>query len=260
MDSESIYLHAAVEHFDMGRFARAATLAAQGLGHFPESGGLWEILGTARWGEGREEESVRALETAMLLKPLGFLARVALAESYLERDDPEAARVELEFLAGREECPVPLLTKVASGLGQLGEYRLALGVCERIVGVRPGHHAAWFGIAYYSLQLGAPPEAVVGSLGAAYQLSPGCLTYRLNLARLYAMAGYGRRGAELLDDLDPDSIASPATAAWIATNYELIGDAQAQARWAEHAHRLRRDGCPHEPPTLLDPPARGEPI
>lgn len=253
MDSESIYLHAAVEHFDLGRFARAADLAAQGLRHFPESGALWEILGTARWGEGGEEGAVLALETAMLLKPLGFLARVALAESYLKSDRPEAARVELEFLAGREACPVPLLTKVASGLGELGEYQLALGVCERIVGMRPGHHAAWFGIAYYSLQLGAPLEMVVESLGVAYQLAPGCLTYRLNLARLYAMAGHGQLGAELLDDLDPRSIMSPATAAWIATNYELIGDTEAQARWAEHARRLPPNAVPIDPPTRKEP-------
>ncbi len=203
------FYNRALAFFHQERSDEAITVAAVGLEQFPENGPLWQILGLAHWQQRQYEEAQAALETATCLVPLMPLAELALASLYVREGKKELAKVMYVNLARPGRCPVELLPKVASGLGHIQEYFLALQVCEKLTGENPSHHGAWFGIAFYRSRLDYPPSELIVPLSMAMDLAPHILTYRLNLACVWVDLGRYGNAYDLLKTVSIEQINHP---------------------------------------------------
>jgi tetratricopeptide (TPR) repeat protein len=187
MNDQSIYhLDAALIPFHQGDYLTAREICRNGLEHQVDSGRLWELSGISSWFLGEIDQALVALENASLLVPLLPISQIALASAYAHFDKPDLARLIYRHLQSLPEFPVPLLPQLAAGLGRVGEVEAALTVCEQLVELRPGHHPAWFGIAYYLRRLGRPLTDIIPPLEIAHQLAPHMRTYRLNLSACLA--------------------------------------------------------------------------
>jgi tetratricopeptide (TPR) repeat protein len=186
MSSTEDFLSTGVERFEAGDYREAAEIARQGIGSSPDDGRLWQLYGLAQWSLGHLLQAREALERVSCLIPLNETAQCALADCYLRLGQPESARAIYTFLAEKEVREHALLPAVAAGLGKLAEYEMALYVCRKIVQQQPNHHQALFGIAFYLNRLGAAPENLIPPLSLALKLAPHLLTYRLNLAFVFA--------------------------------------------------------------------------
>lgn len=227
MEGWQTFARAATQRFDDGAFEDVILIATAGLEQHPECGDLHEIRGVAHHVLGHWHVALRDLESATLLVPLGPQGSLTLAECYANLEKPDLADTILQFLAEPGRCPAPLLPDVARGLGRIGRFAAALAVCERITQKQPDYHPAWFGAAFYLLQLGAPASAAAEAMEAAYTLAPESATYRINLARMWMQTGRGTDAHRLIRDLPPEAVGCSCLARDLA-------------RIAEHAanHRL----------------------
>lgn len=205
-------------------FHQANQIACEGLAENPDNGPLWQICGIAQWA-GKDYEAARdALEQATILTPLFPMAQCALADCYRHLDLPESARVIYQHLAQQGNCPTDLMPRVASGLGALGEHELALQTCRTLVSLRPCHHAAHFGVAYYLGQMDRPPLVLLPWLRRAFHLAPHVDQYRLNFAFVLMVAGNLEESHELLKGW---SIEKETSTFWLEQSlnvFELVGD------------------------------------
>ncbi|WP_020470104.1 tetratricopeptide repeat protein [Zavarzinella formosa] len=156
MPSPDEFVHAALECFHEDDFPETIRVCHRGLDQHPDTGRLWEILGLAHWMRGEIQAALSPLETASLYVPLQPLAQLALAAAYAWANKPDLARTVYKHLADCPGFPVPLMPRLAAGLGRIGENEAALLVCEKLVELRPDYHPAWFGIAFYRRRLGRP--------------------------------------------------------------------------------------------------------
>jgi tetratricopeptide (TPR) repeat protein len=240
MMARDVYFRAARQRFDEGDFAGAAELCRDALRDRPDDGDLWQLCGAACWELGLVEDAREALETASCLKPLSPLAQCALAELYTQTNQVESARAICANLAGRDDCPVPLMPRVAKGLGRLGEYGLALGVCERLVALRPGHHPALFGVAFYKSALGAPPEEILPYVSAAHELAPTVCSYRVSLASVLAMLGRCDEAYEVARDVPAEAVRCPSCVRRLVPVFRRRKDRDRAVSWARWLGRLGR--------------------
>jgi Flp pilus assembly protein TadD len=231
MGDERIYLDAALGHFRDGEFDKAVHACRWGLTVYPDDGRLWEVRGLSHWMRGDLASALRALETASVLVPLDPLAQLALAAAYAWADKPDLARTVYRHLAGLPGFPVPLLPRLAAGLGRVGEYAAALLVCEEIVEVRPDYHPAWFGIAFYRRKLGRSVGDAIAPLARAATLAPDEDVYRLNLAGCHAQAGDFPAAYRVAATVDVASIRCPNWLRLMLPVFDAAGDAG------------RRDAC-----------------
>jgi tetratricopeptide (TPR) repeat protein len=240
MKARNVYLQAARQRFDEGDFAGAAELCRDALRDQPDDGDLWQLCGTAYWELGLVEDAQEALETASCLKPLSPLAQCALAEVYTRTNQVESARAICANLAERDDCPVPLMPRVAKGLGRLGEHGLALRVCERLVAVRPGHHAALFGVAFYKSALGAPPEEILPYVAAAHELAPQVCSYRVSLASVLALLGRCEEAYEVARDVPAEQVHCPNCVRRLVPVFRRLKDRARAVSWARWLGRMGR--------------------
>jgi hypothetical protein len=135
---------------------------------------------------------------------------------------------------------VPLLPRVARGLGELGEHALALEVCERLAALRPCHHAAIFGVAYYRSALGHSPEQVLPLLRRAFEMAPDVVTYRVSLASVFATLGRLTAAYELVRDVPPGAVTCRACVERLLLAFREAGDGQRLAEWSACLERMAR--------------------
>jgi tetratricopeptide (TPR) repeat protein len=240
MTARDVYLQAARQRFDEGDFATAAGLCRDALRDRPDDGDLWQLCGTAYWELGLAEDAQEALETASCLKPLSPIAQCALAEVYTRANQVESAKAICANLAQRDDCPVPLMPRVARGLGRLGEHSLALQVCERIVALRPFHHPALFGVAFYKSALGAPPEEILPYVRGAYELAPNVCSYRVSLASLLAMLGRCDEAYEVAREVPAEQVHCPNCVRRLVPVFRRCKDRDRAVSWARWLGRLGR--------------------
>lgn len=240
MTALAIYLQAAWQRFDEGDFARAVELCRDALRARPDDGDLWQLCGAAYWELGLVEDAQEALETASCLKPLNPLAQCALAEVYTRTNQVESAKAICANLAGRDDCPVPLMPRVARGLGRLGEYRLALTVCERLVALRPCHHAALFGVAFYRSALGARPEEILPYVAAAHELAPQVCSYRVSLASVLALLGRCQDAYDIVRDVPAEEVHCPDCVRRLVPVFRRVRDRDGAVSWARQLGRMGR--------------------
>lgn len=205
-------------------FDQAESWARRGLAVDENDGHLWQLLGVALSMRSQVRPACEALETASVLSPLCPLAACTLAKCYLQLGHLDLARTCLLHLAGPGRCPLPLLPRVAAGLGAVGEDAVALEVCRQIISESPEHHAAHFGVAYYLGRLGGAVEEVIASLRRASALSPGMTSYRLNLAWVLACAGHTGEASALLGVIDPAEVSCPFWLSRMADIFAAAGN------------------------------------
>ena len=230
---------ACLDHFHQHQFAEANERARLGLEQFPEDGLLWQLHGNACWFLRDYETARSALETASALVPLQPLARCALAGSYAHTGEPLFAKETYVELLQDERCPAALLPRIAVGLGQLGEWWLALQTCRKLARLQPNHHAALFGLAYYMARLEYPSECYLRHLLRAHQLAPELLTYRVNLACLLAGMGQQEQAYELVRQVPAERIGCACWVRRIAAIAEQAGDETLQRVYEERLAQLR---------------------
>lgn len=212
-----------VSLYERGQFAEAAQLALRFLDETPDDGRLLEVYGAACCNLRRFDEARPALEHASALVPLHPLAQYALATCYVLEGRHDVAGAMYEYLATRVR-DTGVLSAVATRLGAMGRYQPALEVCLKIQDLDPGHHQAFFGVAYYLEQLGNPPEALIPSLSMAMDLAPNVLHYRVNLALVLDAAGRLAAGYELLATVPPERVGCPCVLRRMIDLFERAGD------------------------------------
>lgn len=227
--------------FDRGDFPRCIELCREALARSPEEGELWQLCGTACWELGLLDDAQEVLESASCLKPLSPLAQLSLAEVYTRTRHLESARSAASDLADREDCPVSLLPRVARSLGQLGEFSLALSVCERLVVLRPFHHAAVFGVAFYRSALGQRPEQILPWLMRAFELAPDVISYRVSLASVLAGLQRSREAYDLVREVPPHIVTCRVVLQRLLPVFLDVGDHTAYAAWQARLTPMR--GC-----------------
>ena len=189
-----------------GRIEEAVALAEQATRHCPDSGNSWVALGRVRYRQRDLLGACHALETASLLIPLDPPTRSILAECFARTGHRELARHMYEALAGDARTPDRMLPAVAAGLGYLGEWGAALGVCLELARRAPALPEAHFGVAYYLSKLGRAPESILPIVARAHELAPDVPLYRISLATLLDHVGRCDEARDLLHGLDLDAV------------------------------------------------------
>jgi hypothetical protein len=87
-----------------------------------------------------------------------------------------------EFLS-REDLAEVHIASLASKLGKVGEFSLALQVCQYLVSRNAANPDAWYGIAFYQERLGCAPKMLLTPLRRAVLFS-GSICARVHLARV----------------------------------------------------------------------------
>lgn len=190
----------------IGRLAAAEELTEQAVRHYSTDGGLRQLQGFLRHRLGDFPGARGSLESAARLAPLEPLSRCILAECYARTDSAQRAADLYRELADDAHCPTTLLPDVASGLGGLGEYEAALATCRELIRREPGHHQAYFGVAFYLRRLGASPYAILPDVIRAHELAPEVPLYRITLAVLFDTIGWREDAYDLLRDIDPCAV------------------------------------------------------
>ena len=242
MSDDWMHLEAALSLFHADEFAKAVSVCRRALAKYPDAGRLWEVCGLSHWMAGDIASALPALETASLLVPLAPLAQLALAAAYAWADKPDLARTVYRHLADLPVFPVPLMPRLAAGLGRVGEYATALVVCEKIVELRPDYHPAWFGIAFYLRKLGLSVEAAIPPLERAAELAPDEESYRLNLAACHAQAGDFAAAYRSAASVDVASIRCPN---WLRLMLPVFHAVSDWGRRDECRRRLDETGGAH---------------
>ncbi len=209
-----------------GQIYRVTELASEGVDDYPDDGPLWELLGVAYQREGRSAEALHALETASLLKPLDIGARFCLAEAYAATGSHEVAVFVYRMVSEDPKSPVWLLPKVASHLGEMGEFEHALDVCQTIVARDATRHEAHFGMGFYLRRLGARMERVVAAIQQAFDLAPESTLYRVVLASLFQELGRHEEAYELLQQIPPGSVDCPHSLRRMLNVFHTASDMQ----------------------------------
>jgi tetratricopeptide (TPR) repeat protein len=227
------FLRAARDHFDQGQFDLTVELCREGLRLTPDDAGLWQLCGAALYELGLVDDAREALETASCLAPLGPLAQCTLADIYVRSRQFESARAICTHLAGRDDCPVPLLPRVARGLGRLGEFGLALAVCERLAALRPTHHAAHFAVAFYRSLLGHAADQLLPHLLRAHELAPRVLSYCVSLASVLTAVGRLGQAYDVIRDVSPEAVHCAGCVRRMLDVFAHAGDRLRAACWSE---------------------------
>lgn len=239
MDDLGMYLETALGHFHADHFGKAIHACRWGLTVHPDAGRLWEVYGLSLWMTGDVGAALPALEAASLFVPLDPLAQLALAAAYAWADKPDLARTVYTHLAGLPVFPVPLMPRLAAGLGRVGEYAVALPVCEKIVELRSCYHPAWFGIAYYLRKLGRPVADAIPPLERALALAPDEEAYRLNLAACHAQNGDFTSAYRVAECVDVRTVRCTHWLRLMLAVFDAVGD---EGRFHQCRQQLARPG------------------
>jgi tetratricopeptide (TPR) repeat protein len=143
----------------------------------------------------------QALEEATLFAPLPAEAACALGECYLREEKPELARVVFRHLVLKPDLPYDLLAPLASGLGRLGEYELALAICREAAARTPERDEPLYAMAFFLRRLRRPPEVILSVLQQALRLAPESDVYRLAVAMLHEELGDVQAAGQVLAKL-----------------------------------------------------------
>lgn len=224
MNAADLFYRTAVDHLATGNPDAARNAGRAGLQVDPDHLRLHEIVGLAEYDLEQHAQAVHYLEAASLFGSLGTVGHLALADCYHRFGQTTAATAVYEFLAEPGRCPNPALPDVIRGFGRLGRYEDALRLCERLKDQWPTYHPAWFGIAYYLGQLEHPIVTLVAPLEAALELAPYALTYRINLAAVYADLDRLSDAYALVWDIPADAVGCPCLCRRLARAFAYAGD------------------------------------
>jgi hypothetical protein len=118
------------------------------------------------------------------------------------------ARSIYQHLAERTNVPIYLLSRIASGLGRLGEVHLALQVCRNAARRQPDADAPLFAMTYYMGRLRYPLEVILPVLDRAISLAPERILYRVSKALLLEHNGRIAEAVAAVRTLEFDDLRS----------------------------------------------------
>ena len=183
---------------------KAEAAAQRALALDPRLAEAHASLGLIRSNQGRVKEGLAELESAIKLDPDYAPAWVwyGTALGNLKRDADKLAAYERAYQL--DPALPPAVSNLAGEYSRLGRFRDAIPLAERMVRLRPVDASMWHERIGSALDaLGVPSEAI-----AAF-----------------------RRAL----DADPNNVAAIAG---MSRAYELLGDAAAAQRWADHAWQV----------------------
>ncbi|XZE20822.1 hypothetical protein SH449x_000710 [Pirellulaceae bacterium SH449] len=163
--------------------AEAATFARNHVENDANIGIHHECLGIALWLWKRAPEAIVSIVKARCLgtvKPTTDLIYIQCLASVGQRRT--ASRVLKEFLR-QQDISEDHLESLASKLGKVQEFALALQVCQYLVNKNAANPDAWYGIAFYQERLGCAPQMLLTPLRRAVLFS-GSICARVHLARV----------------------------------------------------------------------------
>lgn len=208
-----------------GLLNEAGDLAECALAQQGENGSLWRFVGLMRHQAGDFVGACGALETSQLLVPLDPATNCVLAECLARTGCRELASEIYQSLAESNRTPERLLPTIAAGLGYLGDFTSALGVCLDLTRRSPEFPEAHFGVAFYLRRLGEPPESALSYIARAHELAPDVVLYRISLATLLDHGGRREEAYELLRGVDLDEVSCGGCLRKMTTIFFAAGDA-----------------------------------
>lgn len=226
MTAEGMFWQTALLYWREGAFTAARDAANAGLRLNPDHAGLLEALALSLYELEEYGDALHALESATTLQPLSNFAQLVLAELYLHFGLPDSAGTIAVYLAEVDTIPPRLLPRLATILGRLGLNSEALSVCRKLLVERPEDRHAWFGIAFYLSRLEAAPEAIIEALEQAHLSAPDVITYRVNLAALYADVGRTADAYRLIRFVPAEAIHCPRLVSRLLRIFAFVGDAR----------------------------------
>lgn len=238
MTSTDVFYRTASDHAACGDVKAAAAAGMAGLRIDPDHPGLNEVVGLAEYDLENFGPAVHYLETASLHGPLGPAAQLALADCYHRFGQVWSAAAIYDFLAEPGRCPTPLLPAVAKGLGFLGDYSAALGICLRLTALRPNFHPAWYGVAFYRMRLGRSAADAIPALRAAHELAPHAVPYRVLLAGLLAEGGRPQEAHTLVAEVPVEAFGCRCLCRTLAAAAAAAGDDARAAAFLARAEDL----------------------
>lgn len=189
-----------------GEYRSAVDFARSCYQNRPDSSIVAENLGVALWMFGDDQEGCRILQELRSHSTISATACIALMRCYISAGERRLAKKVLLEALKKRDCRTKGLPVLASSLGQLGEYALALEVCKELTNRSPDFPDAWYGAAYYQEAMGVGPQFIIPALRRAIQLQPRCIAVRLCLASAYTKIGSWQDAYALVSNIDLDTI------------------------------------------------------
>ncbi|MBX9681018.1 MAG: hypothetical protein K2X38_19855 [Gemmataceae bacterium] len=238
-DPQSLYEQAA-QFFDAGDFTAALELSREGLFVDEDHPHLHLVFAMSCAELGEHADAIESFEEASTRVVLPPICQLTLAELYVRTKCPETARAILEFLAEPGRCPANLLSRVAQAFGLLGDDEAALGVCKRLIELRPDFHPAYFGAAYYLTQLERPVVEILPFVQRAFDLKPEQLSYRVSLALMQANLGRIDEASATVRSVCPGAIGCAGCIRRLLPAIEKLNDNELTAAWWTRALALEQ--------------------
>ncbi len=142
-----------------------------------------ECLGIALWLWNRVPEAIKSFEAALELAAMQPATELIYIQCLASVGRRRFASNALRHLLKQLDISESSLESLASKLGRVGEYYLALQVCQHLVIKNPASPDAWYGIAFYQERLGCAPQSLLTPLRRAVLFS-GSICARVHLARV----------------------------------------------------------------------------
>lgn len=149
----------------------------------PESIVYREHLGIAYWVSGDCHSAFQTFEETRQMGELSDIGELIFIHTQVTYGKRRRARqVLVDFLLKRNVAKEHL-ERLASKFGKLGEFSLALTVCQFLVSRYPHNADAWYGIGFYQERLGVSNHLLVKPFRMAATLSQS-IGAKVHLAKL----------------------------------------------------------------------------
>lgn len=173
--------HQALFYYHQGSYVEAFDTLQLHLAQYTDDASAWELKGVLCHALCDFQNGKDALEQARTLQGLSVSGQLALADCYAHLNEADLAVDVYCYLAQLPIIDAEVLSRLARGLGMVGQFALAADVCQRACHVEPDSHNARYGVAYYMSKAGYPPELIQPILLVAIEMAPQIFFYRVAL-------------------------------------------------------------------------------
>tara|TARA_B100001123_G_scaffold332850_1_gene375602 strand:- start:17 stop:742 length:726 start_codon:yes stop_codon:yes gene_type:complete len=214
----------AMDYYRHGNFGAAVDCLDHVLTHRPRDAEALELRGVIHRATGRFEVAIIALETAQDVRPLSCTARLALADCYCVCGRAESARSIYQDLSELPNLPCHLLSDVAAGAARVGDYGVALGVCQTALKREPGSDQALYGVVFYMSKAGLPAVEILPLARQLMEQAPGVFLYRVAVVTLLESLDDLVAGYLVIADATPAELRSLECACCVQRLMKLYGE------------------------------------
>ena len=214
----------AMDYYRHGKLAAAADYLDNVLQHSPQDAEALELKGVIHRATGRFEVAVVSLETAQSIRPLSCTARLALADCYSICGRAESARSIYQDLSQLPDLPYSLLSDVAAGAARVGDYGVALEVCQTALERDPGSDQALYGVVFYMSKAGLPAVEILPLARQLMEQAPSVFLYRVAVVTLLESLDDLVAGYLVIADATPAELKSLECPCCVQRLMELYGE------------------------------------